>query len=75
MEDKKNQLVKNQIAGLLTPPLDSASYAVGDSTPSRVVVKFQVMSNSLQPHGLQHARLLCPSPSPQVCPCSCPLNQ
>ena len=23
-----------------------------------------VMSDSLQPHGLQHARLLCPSPSP-----------
>ena len=24
------------------------------------------MSDSLQPHGLQHARLLCPSPSPRV---------
>ena len=28
----------------------------------------------LQPHGLQHARPLCPSPSPRVCPSSCPLH-
>ena len=33
-----------------------------------------VMSNSLQPHGLQHARLLCLSPSPRVCSSSCPLS-
>ena len=33
-----------------------------------------VMSNSLQPHGLQHARLLCPSLSPWVCSNSCPLS-
>ena len=33
-----------------------------------------VMSNSLQSHGLQHARPLCPSPSPKVCPNSCPLH-
>ena len=26
-----------------------------------------VKSNSLQPHGLQHTRLPCPSPSPGVC--------
>ena len=26
-------------------------------------------------HGLQHARLLCPSVSPRVCSNSCPLNQ
>ena len=34
-----------------------------------------VMSNSLQPHGLQHARLPCPSLSPGVCSNSCPLSQ
>ena len=33
------------------------------------------MSNSLQPHELQHARLPCPSPSPGVCLHSCPLSQ
>ena len=31
-----------------------------------------VMSDSLQPHGLQHARLPCPSPSPGSCSSSCP---
>ena len=29
-----------------------------------------VTSNSLRPHGLQHTRPLCPSPSPKVCPIS-----
>ena len=32
-----------------------------------------VMSDSLRPHGLQHARLPCPSPSPPACSDSCPL--
>ena len=34
-----------------------------------------VMSDSLQPHRLQHARLPCPSPSPGACSNSCPLSQ
>ena len=33
------------------------------------------MSNSSQPHGLQHARLPCPPLSPRVCSNSCPLSQ
>ena len=33
-----------------------------------------VMSNSLWPHGRQHARLPCLSPSPGVCSNSCPLS-
>ena len=33
------------------------------------------MSDSLRPHGLQHARLLCPSPFPGTCSNSCPLSQ
>ena len=33
------------------------------------------MSDSLWPHGLQHARLLCPSPTPGVYSNSCPLSQ
>ena len=32
------------------------------------------MSNSLQPHGLQHARLPCSSPTPGACLSSCPLS-
>ena len=35
---------------------------------------YQVMSNSLWPHGLQHARLPYSSPTPGVCPSLCPLN-
>ena len=34
-----------------------------------------VMSNSLRPHELQHARLPCPSLSLWVCSNSCPLSQ
>ena len=34
-----------------------------------------VMSNSLWPHGLQHTRPPCPSPTPRVCSNSCPLSQ
>ena len=31
-----------------------------------------VVSDSLQPHELQHARLPCPSPTPRACSDSCP---
>ena len=34
----------------------------------------QVVSDSLQPHGLQHASLPCPWLSPRVCSDSCPLS-
>ena len=34
-----------------------------------------IMSDSLWPHGLQHARLPCPSLSPRACSDSCPLSQ
>ena len=41
-----------------------------------VVVLFNrsVMSSSLWPHGLQHARLPCPSPFSRTCSNSCPLS-
>ena len=35
----------------------------------------QVVSNSLQPHELQHVRLPCPSLYPRVCSEWCPLSQ
>ena len=40
-------------------------------------VKFRSsnMSNSLWPHGLQHARLPCPLPTPGIYSKSCPLSQ
>ena len=34
-----------------------------------------IMSNSLWFHGLQHARLLCPSPTPGACSNSCPSSR
>ena len=34
-----------------------------------------VLSDSLWPHGLQHARLPCSSPSPRVCSDSCQLSR
>ena len=47
--------------------------------PSRTVCSVQfshsVMSNSLRPHGLQQARLPCPSPAPGAYSSSCPLSQ
>ena len=33
-----------------------------------------VVSDSLQPQGLQHTRLSCPSPTPRACSNSCPLS-
>ena len=43
----------------------------------REAVQFicSVMSNSLQPHGLQHARSPCPSTTPRVYSNSCPLSR
>ena len=39
------------------------------------VIVTQLLSYvQLWPHGLQHARLPCPSPSPRVCSNSCPLS-
>ena len=34
-----------------------------------------VVSSSLPPHGLQHARLPCPSPTRRACSNSCPMSQ
>ena len=42
---------------------------------SSVQFSRSVMSGSLQPHELQHARPPCPSPTPGVYPNSCPLSR
>ena len=43
----------------------------------KVSVQFScsVVSNSLRPHGLQHARLPCPSPTPRACSNSHPSSR
>ena len=42
---------------------------------SSVQFSHSVVSNSLQPHGLQHSRLPCPSPTPRAYSNSCSLSQ
>ena len=42
---------------------------------SLVQFSYSVMTDSLQPHRLQHARPLCPSPTPRVHPNPCPLSR
>ena len=42
---------------------------------SSVQFSRSVMSNSLQPHGLQDARPPCPSPTPRACSNSCPSHR
>ena len=51
---------------------------IQDLQPSILTFSVQfspwVMSYPLRPHGLQHSRLPCPSPSPRVCSNSCLLS-
>ena len=42
---------------------------------SSVLFSRSVMSDSLQPHGLQHARPPCPSPTPRAYSNSCPSSR
>ena len=54
-----------------------SSLYITQSTSQFSSVNFSslVMSDSLWPHGLQDARLLCPSPIPRACSNSCPSSQ
>ena len=42
---------------------------------SSVRISPSIESYSLRPYGLQHVRLLCPSPSPRTCLNACPLSR
>ena len=44
-------------------------------TSAELLFSYSVVSDSLQPHGLQHPRLPCSSPSPGVCSNLRPLSQ
>ena len=54
------------------------TWAIGNSNStvifSSVQFSHSVVSDSLRPHGLQHARLSCPSPTPRAYSNSCPLS-
>ena len=58
------------------PSKGYSNFAVDPDTHQFSSVQFShsVMSNSLQPHELQHARPPCPSPTPGVYPNPCPLS-
>ena len=51
------------------------TYIIDSVQFSPVQFSFSVMSDSLQPHELQHVRPPCPSPTPGVYPNPCPLSR
>ena len=57
----------------------SVTNALGDSSDTDITESVQfsrsIVSDSSRPHGLQHARLPCPSPTPRVYPNSCPSSR
>ena len=71
-----------------TPPHEHIPTSLFGKNSERIIGKFyqhtncslsvqfshSVVSDSLQPHGLQHTRLLSPSPSSRACSKSCPLS-
>ena len=61
------------------PKYWSFSFSISPSSEYSRLISFQfssatVMSDFLQPHGLQHTRLPSPSPTPGACSNSCPLS-
>ena len=62
------------LPAILIPVCDSCSLKFY-MMYSAVQFSCSVMSDSLQPHGLQHPRPPCPSPTPGVDSDSCPLSQ
>ena len=64
--ESKTCLLRNLYAG------QEATVKTGHETS--VQFSRSVMSSSLRPQGLKHARLLCPSPIPGACSNSCPSN-
>ena len=60
----------------LQTALQTSSHLISMETLHRMLLFSRwAVSDSLQPHGLQHARLPCPSPSPRVWSNSCPQSQ
>ena len=62
------------------PPRDLSNPGIETLSPTQagqtsVQFSHSVLSDSLWPHVLQHARPLCPSPAPRVYSNSCPLSR
>ena len=58
-----------------TPGTAAHQASLSSTVSSSVQFSPSVVSNSLWPHGLQHARPPCPSPTPRVYSNSCPLSR
>ena len=65
--------------GMLLGPHHLGKCMFADATVASGILSVQfshsVMFDSLQPHGLQHARPLCPSPTPRAYSNLCPSHQ
>ena len=59
----------------LKPSVPSSLFLFSLRHYSSVQFSHSVVSNSLRPHGLQHTRPPCPSPTPRVYWNSCPLSR
>ena len=74
-------LIENSIRMFLTLKLWDTGHQPEMTCPlgilamSELFFSHSVMSDSLQPQGLQHARLPCPPLSPGACSNSCPLSR
>ena len=55
-------------------PVKVSRVGTHEAEPSSVQFSCSVVSDSLRPHGLQHTRLPCPSPTPGAYSNSCPLS-
>ena len=55
----------------MTQSIPLLGFFLKEITALLLLFSHSVGSDSLQPHGLQHARLPCPSSSPRVCSNSC----
>ena len=65
---ERKKAVPSLLRGLI-----GTAFVIQDLTDQGLVqFSHSVMSDSLQPHGLQHARPPCPSPTPGVYSNSCP---
>ena len=78
--DQSIELTSSALAGgffTTEPPEKEATVTklLSMDAYKHLLFSLSVMSESLQPHGLQHARLPCPSPSSRACSNSCPLNR
>ena len=63
--------------GADSTPIQPGQSASAELSSTKLVSQFShsVVSSSLGPYGLQHARLACPSPTPRAYRNSCPLSQ